>query len=101
MVNFLSNLFPIFKNNKSLKFFIEFKNLFKFENKKTYKLIYSFWNLSIIINIIAIFILYIFNKYYITINLLFLAKELISLSTVVISFSTICAIVFENYFLKQ
>ena len=64
MVNFLSNLFPIFKNNKSLNFFIEFKNLFKFENKKTYKLIHSFWNLSIIINIISISILYIFNKYY-------------------------------------
>lgn len=101
MDNFLSNLFPIFKNNKSVKIFKELKNLFNFKNKKTYKLIHSFGRLSILINIITIFILYIFNKYYISINLLFLAKELISLSTVTISFSIICAIVFENYFLKQ
>lgn len=78
-----------------------FKELILIKNNKTLKIMNSFWFISIIFNILSILVLFFFYKYYITINLLYLGKELATTSIITLSFSFICALMFENYFLKQ
>ena len=81
--------------------FKDFKKILSLKNKKVINLMNSFWIICILLNILAITILSIFSKYYITINLFYIGKELATTSIITLCFSFICAIMFEHYFLKQ
>lgn len=86
------------KNNKHLN---QLKDLFLVKDKKIINLMNTFWIISIFLNILSISSLFIFYKYYISINLFFLGKELAVTSLITLCFSFICSLMFENYFLKQ
>ena len=70
------------------------------KNEKIINLMNKFWIISIILNILSSTLLIIFSKLYISINIFLLAKEIATISLIILTFSFICSIVFENYFLK-
>lgn len=78
-----------------------FKDLLSLKNPKVLKIMNIFWYISIVFNIISIALLTIFSKYYITIDLFFISKEIATTSLITLSFSYICSLMFENYFLKM
>ena len=78
-----------------------FKDLLSLKNQKVLKIMNIFWYISIVFNIISITLLTIFLKYYITIDLFFISKEIATTSLITLSFSYICSLMFENYFLKM
>ena len=76
-------------------------NLIYIKNNKVKKILNIMIMIAALIDIIAIIFIYIYLKLYMSHTILFIGKELITLSNVIVSCSIIYSIVFSNYFLKD
>ena len=79
----------------------KFINLIHIKNDKVKKILNIMIFIAILIDIIAIIFILVYLNYYMSHIILFIGKELITLSNVIVSCSIIYSILFSNYFLKN
>ena len=79
----------------------KFINLIHIKNDKVKKILNIMIFIAILIDIIAITFILVYLNYYMSHIILFIGKELITLSNVIVSCSIIYSILFSNYFLKN
>ena len=75
-------------------------NLIIIKNPKVLKIVNHLINFGTFLNILSGIVIYIYLKYYISVDLLFSAQKLLTASSITLSFTIICGITFTNYFLK-
>ena len=75
-------------------------NLIIIKNPKVLKIMNHLINFGTFLNILSGIVIYIYLRYYISVDLLFSAQKLLTASSITLAFSIICGITFSNYFLK-